>query len=127
MTARPIHSRRDARWADILQESRQWPASLHRNAKGCPFSPSAQTARTVPSTSAMLTRTKLNREEELEREEGRREAAPPPAPVAQILQLQRTMGNQAAMALMTRTSARATVARDPDTAQAPQANASISQ
>jgi hypothetical protein len=75
----------------------------------------------------MLTRTRREDEEELEREHGQREPAPPPAPVAQILELQRTMGNQAAMALMARSSARATVARDPDTAQAPQANASISQ
>jgi hypothetical protein len=75
----------------------------------------------------MLTKTRLNREEELEREHGQRDPAPPPAPVAQILELQRTMGNQAAMALMARSSARATVAREPETAEAPQANASISQ
>ncbi len=75
----------------------------------------------------MITKTRLNREEELERERGQRDPAPPPAPVAQILELQRTMGNQAAMALMARSSARATVARAPETAEAPQANASISQ
>jgi hypothetical protein len=43
-----------------------------------------------------------------------------------MLDLQRTMGNQAAMALMAR-SVRATLAREPGTAEAPQANASISQ
>ncbi|WP_028063262.1 hypothetical protein [Solirubrobacter soli] len=74
----------------------------------------------------MTTRTKLKREEDVEREDGRREAAPPPAPVSQMLDLQRTMGNQAAMALMAR-SVRATLAREPGTAEAPQANASISQ
>jgi hypothetical protein len=75
----------------------------------------------------MTTRTKLKRdEEEIEREEGRREPAPPPAPVAQMLDLQRTMGNQAAMAMMART-ARGTLAREPETTEAPQANASISQ
>ena len=73
----------------------------------------------------MTTRTKLKRQEEIEREEGRREPAPAPAPVAQMLDLQRTMGNQAAMTMMAR-SARAVVAREP-TAEAPQANASISQ
>jgi len=74
----------------------------------------------------MTTRTKLKREEDVEREDGRREPAPPPAPVSQMLELQRTMGNQAAMALMAR-SVRATLAREPGTAEAPQANASISQ
>ena len=73
----------------------------------------------------MITKTRLNREEE--REHGQRDPAPPPAPVAQILELQRTMGNQAAMALMPRSTARATVAREPETAEAPQANASIAQ
>ena len=74
----------------------------------------------------MTTRTKLNREEEIEREVGRREPAPPPAPVAQLIALQQTMGNQAAMAMMAR-SVRATLAREPETAEAPQANASIAQ
>jgi hypothetical protein len=74
----------------------------------------------------MITRTKHNREEEIEREEGRREPAPPPAPVAQLIALQQTMGNQAAMAMMAR-SVRATLAREPETAEAPQANASIAQ
>jgi hypothetical protein len=73
----------------------------------------------------MTTRTKLKREEDIEREEGRRSPAPAPTPVAEMLALQRTMGNQAAMALMARSS-RATLARDPET-EAPQANASISQ
>ena len=74
----------------------------------------------------MTTRTKLKREEDVEREDGRREPTPPPAPVSQMLELQRTMGNQAAMAMMAR-SVRATLAREPGTAEAPQANASISQ
>jgi hypothetical protein len=74
----------------------------------------------------MTTRSKLKREEDVEREDGRREPAPPPAPVTQMLDLQRTMGNQAAMALMAR-GVRATLAREPGTAEAPQANASISQ
>jgi hypothetical protein len=74
----------------------------------------------------MTTRTKLKREEDVEREDGRRDPEPAPAPVAQMLDLQRTMGNQAAMALMAR-SVRATLAREPGTAEAPQANASISQ
>jgi hypothetical protein len=75
----------------------------------------------------MTTRTKLKRDDEdIEREDGRREAAPPPAPVSQMLNLQRTMGNQAAMALMAR-GVRATLAREPGATEAPQANASISQ
>ena len=73
----------------------------------------------------MTTRTKLKRQEEIEREEGRREPAPAPAPVAQMLDLQRTMGNQAAMAMMARSAVPWSPANP--TAEAPQANASISQ
>src|SRR5689334_24007013 len=95
--------------------------------KGCPFSSRRATRHAGTfQPNAMTTRTKLKREEDVEREDGRRDSAPPPAPVSQMLDLQRTMGNQAAMAMMAR-SVRATLAREPGTAEAPQANASISQ
>src|SRR5829696_490340 len=99
------------------------PGGGHALRKAAPFPLALSRPAAVPSRHAMTNRTKLKREEDVEREDGRREPGPAPAPVAQMLDLQRTMGNQAAMALMAR-SVRATLAREPETAEAPQANAS---
>jgi hypothetical protein len=72
----------------------------------------------------MAARPRLKHDEDSETPELRpAQEAPAPPPVSALIAMQRAAGNQAVLSLM----ARRTLARDPQTAEAPQANASISQ